>query len=188
LFIKPDPILLGGRPPSFLPHSNSDFFETEGFILYIVRNNGEHVKLTMQTFDNFSNADININSPNDDVTINQKIDDHSRGTIICRNLTIGQKIDQHSADADDAGAAPLQIQASGSVFIGQKIDQHCKVVITAVGTVHIGQKIDQHCAVTITAANLIIDQGISQHCVVRYRVTGTANLGSIDGNCDVQRF
>ncbi|MBV8056916.1 MAG: hypothetical protein JO071_16945 [Deltaproteobacteria bacterium] len=142
----------------------------------------------MQTFDNFSNAVIDINSPNDDVTINQKIDDHSRGTIICHDLTIGQKIDQHSADADDDGAPALEIRASGSVFIGQKIDQHCKVNITAGDTLHIGQKIDQHCKVTITAANLIIDQGISQHCTVRYRVTGTANLGQIDGNCDVQRF
>src|SRR5208283_375461 len=30
---KPKPILWGGHLPSFLHHSNSDFFETEGYIL-----------------------------------------------------------------------------------------------------------------------------------------------------------
>ena len=112
-------------------------------------------------------ADLNI-STEGDVFIEEKIDQHSHGSITCRNLTIGQKIDQHSADADDPTAEPLTIRASGTVNIGQKIDQHCKV--------------------TITAANLLIGQGISQHCIVRYHVTGTVQLGTVDENCDVRAF
>jgi hypothetical protein len=112
-------------------------------------------------------ADLNINTT-DDVLIQEKIDNHSFGSITCHNLTIGQKIDQHSADADDANAAPLTIRASDTVNIGQKIDQHSKV--------------------TIFAANLLIGQGISQHCIVRYHVTGTVQLGTIDDNCDVKAF
>jgi hypothetical protein len=112
-------------------------------------------------------ADLNI-STQGDVYITETIDQHSRGSITCRNLIIGEKIDQHSADADDPNATPLTIRASGTVQIGQKIDQHSKV--------------------TITAANLIIGQGISQHCIVRYHVPGKVHLGTVDSNCDVKAF
>lgn len=112
-------------------------------------------------------ADLDINTT-DDVHVLEKIDQHSHGSISCRNLIIDQKIDQHSADADDPHAAPLMIRASGRVSIGQKIDQHSKV--------------------TIIAGSLRIGEGISQHCVVRYHVSGEVSLGTIDANCDVQSF
>lgn len=121
----------------------------------------------MITIKHTNQADLNIVTT-DDVLIEEKIDNHSYGSITCRNLSIGQKIDQHSADADDTNAAPLMIRASGTVNIGQKIDQHSKV--------------------TIYAANLLIGQGISQHCIVRYRVPGSVQLGTIDDNCDVRAF
>jgi hypothetical protein len=123
-------------------------------------NNDVHLKHT-------DHAHLNISTAGD-VFIDEKIDQHSHGSITCRNLSIGQKIDQHSADADDLTAQPLTIRASGTVTIGQKIDQHCKV--------------------TITAANLLIGEGISQHCIVRYHVTGKVQLGSVDENCDVRAF
>jgi hypothetical protein len=121
----------------------------------------------MITIQHTNHADLHIVTTGD-VHVVEKIDQHSFGSITCRNLSIDQKIDQHSADADDPNAAPLMIRASGTVKIGQKIDQHCKV--------------------TIFAANLLIGQGISQHCIVRYRVTGTVQLGTIDDNCDVKAF